>query len=310
MKSLFSVEDDSQMNDIFGFDKVINKPMVYEDRIDRPIEQPVEEAPKKRRRKKESVYKYEVDEDPKELQQYQSNEPYSKTYKETQDLLKDTIAQINDLSRTVDAHLNKLNSSPSVRNYKYITDLTNTQAALINSKISAIREMNTSITSSNRLDITRAKDLNMADKKDDDKYIMDLYNALINTPINNGNGLARLGPGMIDSTIRSDTRDYIPYGDDSGYNDYMSNMSPEQNRMFMEGDPNIKTVVIYNQATGEKKFDVVDTRTNKSVPNMPIPDRSFLDDMTISFKSMTAKNTNTNISYPLIVVGDDPMTQY
>ena len=87
-------------------------------------------------------------------------------------------------------------------------------------------------------------------------------------------------------------------------------MSPEQNRMFMEGNPNIQTVVVYNQTTGERKFDVVDTRTNESVPNMPIPDRSFLEDMTISFKSMTAENTNTNTTYPLVVVGEDPLSKY
>lgn len=306
MSTLFTIEkskDDDKPRKLFNWDKIANE------NIANKVEE-IAPVAKKKRTKKEPLYKYESDEEPKSSSQIQTNEPYSKTYKETQDLLKDTIAEINDISRTVAAHLNKLNNSASARNYRYITDLTNTQAALLNSKISAIREMNSSITNSNRLDLNRAKDLKLDEKQDNDKYIMDLYNALINTPINNG-GINRLGPSMIESTTRVDDRQYMPFGeDDYGYNQYMQNMSPEQNRMFMEANPNIQTVVIYDQSTGEKKFDVVDIRTNDHVPNMPIPDKSFLEDMTISFKSMTAKNTNTSITYPLIVVGEDPLSNY
>ena len=308
MNTLFTIEssdNESHHKGLFNWNKLTNETIASED-----THVEVEEDKPKRKRatpKKEPLYKY--DDGPKKLEAYQSNESYNKKYEETQSILKGTIADIDDICRTVAMHLSKLNSSASSRNYRYITDLTNTQAALINSKISAIREMNSSITNANRLDLNRAKDLRMSeDKQDNDKYIMDLYNALINTPINNG---ARLGPTMVESTTKTDSRQYMPYGnDDYGYEEYMRNMSPEQNRMFMEGNPNIQTVVVYNQTTGERKFDVVDTRTNESIPNMPIPDRSFLEDMTISFKSMTAKNTNTNTTYPLVVVGEDPLSKY
>lgn len=309
MNSLFTIEEnsDGKVKSIFNCDKLVEGRLANVSLY----ENTTEEAPKRKKPKKEEVYKYDCDNDEKRSSsKLKANEPYSKTYKETQSLLKDTIAEIDGISRTVSAHLSKLNNSASVRNYKYITDLTNTQAALLNSKIAAIREMNSAITNSNRLDLNRAKDLKLEDKQDNDKYIMDLYNALINTPINNG-GVSRLGPSMIESTTRVDDRQYMPFGeDDYGYNSYMKNMSPEQNRMFMESNPNIQTVVVYDQSTGDKKFDVVDVRTNEHIPNMPTPDKSFLEDMTISFKTMTAKNTNTSITYPLVVIGEDPISNF
>ena len=56
------------------------------------------------------------------------------------------------------------------RKYEYITDLTNTSSNLINAKISAIRELNKTITDCNNLE-KRIKDLKLNTEVDDDKHI-------------------------------------------------------------------------------------------------------------------------------------------
>lgn len=246
-----------------------------------------------------------------EVQMVYSNVPYEKTYEDTNNLLKSTIIQVDVLSAEVKKDLDDIRASRTLKKkYDYIPAMSASLAGLLNTKLSAIKEMNDSITNSHNLDLKRVKEIKVAEaaaKGDDDKYIMDMYNAFINAPISGGR--AQLGMPMADTMminpteniIRANVGNVAEY--DAGYENYVRNMTPEQRMMRYENDPNVKTVVVYNQSTGARHFDVIDLRTNQSVPGTPKPDVMFLENITIDLKNGLARDVNLNKTYPLIVTG-------
>lgn len=242
----------------------------------------------------------------------QTTDPYIRSYDETQSLLRGTIAQIDALTADVNSQLAAIKDSRTLKGkYKYVSDLALTQSGLINAKLNAIREINKTITDTHQLELRRFKD-NQASMQaaDDDKRMMDLYNAFIKTPVSGGvGGYSVLGPDIRQTTLPGN--DIVRVGVDSqgnsvediGYQQYLNNLTPEQNRMRFEKDPNIQTVVVYDQSTGDRRFDVIDVRTGQSVPNMAVPDPFLLENMTINLRTGTARNSNANMDFPLLVVG-------
>ena len=240
-----------------------------------------------------------------------SNIPYEKTYEETNNLLKGTIVQVDILSSEVKEDLDQIRRNRTLKKkYDYIPNLTSSLAGLLNTKLGAIKEMNDSITNSHNLDLKRVKEIKVAEaatKGDDDKYIMDMYNAFINAPVSGGR--SQLGLPMTDTMIvnpaetiiRANIGESNEY--DAGYENYVRNMTPEQRMMRYENDPNIKTVVVYNQETGARFFDVIDLRTNQSVPGTPKPDPMFLENLTIDIRNNIARDINLNKTYPLVLIG-------
>ena len=278
----------------------------------------VESKPKRASRKKEIVVNATPVPSNNNTNLMQTNAPYLNTYDETQNLLKGTIYQIDILSNDVKHEMDAIKASKTIKGkYKYMSDLAMTQGSLISAKISAIREMNKTITDTHNLEMKRAKELNIDNAVDDDKRMMDLYNAFIKTPIQGTlpQGYATpLGPSMMDITLQDNnpdiTRGIVGSAEEAAYQSYLNNITPEQNRMRLERDPNIKTVVVYNQETGARYFDVIDTRTGQSVPNVAKPDDFLLDNMTINVRSGTARNSDANLDFGLIVVGNRGMNDF
>ena len=154
----------------------------------------------------------------------------------------------------------------------------------------------------------RIKDIKSAvAQQDDDKYIADLYNAYINTPIGAGqhpalrytsaNVAGNMGALMSGTNATS-------YNEEQNFNNFMSNLTPEQNRMIIGDNPNIETVVVYDPNTGDKMFDVIDTNTGTPVPNYPRPNRGLLDDTSVDFATGIATNSNVGQSWKVVVLGD------
>lgn len=308
-----------QINEVFSIDafkKVANNPSASTSQMDDVT--PVVTDPPKRKRgrpKKSEQEKAEsqssdtsANNNNQNMLLCQSNDPYENSYGETNFLLRQTIGQINSLSKDVQDEIDNIRKSKTIKSkYKYISDLCATAGTLIGTKISAIREMNSSTTKCHELEIKRLKDVKAAQsQQDDDKYIADLYSAYVNTPIG-------MGPSPIvrqyNATNTITNQDVMMSGttinmDDSGYENYMSNLSPEQNRMILDGNPNIKTIVVYDQVTGDKYFDVIDTTTGTSVPNYPRPDRLILDDTVIDFSNGIASNTNIGQNWEVMVVAN------
>ncbi len=250
-------------------------------------------------------------EEQSELNELQTNEPYKNKYVETDAILKTAIAQIDMGLNELQQDISEIRASKNLRGkYNYLSAMQGTAGQFIGNKISAARELNNTITKCNELELRRYKDLMAVNQKDadDDKAIMQLYNAYVSTPINTG--MNPLGPSSMDATLMGGTNGNIVTANvggnsDAGFSNYLSTLTPEQNMMFLENNPNIKTVVVYNAATGARYFDVIDTTTGQSVPNADIPGQMLLENVTIDRNNNIARDNDLNITYPLVVVGND-----
>lgn len=278
-------------------------------KIDDPIPL-VEDKPRRGRppkKKTEDGVTVSIDRD-KDLEPYQTNEPYKNMYGETDMLLKSAIGQLDSLTMDINEQLNAIKASKTLKNkYKYITDLSMTASSVVGNKISAIRELNKTITDANNLELRRIKELNLnaANEQDDDRHIMDLYNAFISTPMGS---YSQLGPSNQDINMNANagvTMMASGNNPDAGYNNYVNNMTPAQNAMRYENDPNIQTVVVYNKETGQRYFDIIDKSNGQSVPNMNRPDPFLLEDININVAMGIARHTQLDTVYPLVVIGAD-----
>lgn len=249
------------------------------------------------------------------LNMYQSNEPYLDSYAESQNILRSSIYEINSLNDTIRSEIETIKNSKTLKKkYDYLAQLASTSSTLIGTKVTAVREVNKTITDSHNLELKRIKDLklNTNDEVDDNKYIMDMYNAFINTPVGNYNALNT--PSIADMTMISGVngmnRTPIQTASANTYDEYLNNMNPIQNMMRLEQDPNVKTVVMYDASTGNRWFDVVNITTGESIPNVDKPDAMFLEDTTLDTRNGIARNTNLDTTYPLIVLNGNVMMEY
>lgn len=273
----------------------------------RPRKNPIDNTPTTQTQSNEQVF----------VPLCQSNDPYEDSYAETNHMLRESIGQINVLSNDVQSEIENIRKSKTLKGkYKYISDLCATASTLVSTKISAIREMNATTTNCHKLEIQRLKDVKAAQQQaqqDDDKYMADLYNAYINTPINAGGNplLAMNASNTINNqaVITAGTPVMGNLNEEQEYQNFINNITPEQNRMLLDGNPNIETVVVYDPNTGAKSFDVIDVTTGIPVQNYPRPDAMLLDDTTIDFSSGIASNTNLGQNWKVVTLGD-PISNY
>ena len=273
----------------------------------RPRKNPIDNTPTTQTQSNEQVF----------VPLCQSNDPYEDSYAETNHMLRESIGQINVLSNDVQSEIENIRKSKTLKGkYKYISDLCATASTLVSTKISAIREMNATTTNCHKLEIQRLKDVKAAQQQaqqDDDKYMADLYNAYINTPINAGGNplLAMNASNTINNqaVITAGTPVMGDLNEEQEYQNFINNITPEQNRMLLDGNPNIETVVVYDPNTGAKSFDVIDVTTGIPVQNYPRPDAMLLDDTTIDFSSGIASNTNLGQNWKVVTLGD-PISNY
>ncbi len=235
------------------------------------------------------------------------------SYAENMAELKKTAMQLDSLANDLKSDLDQVRASRTLKGkYQYTSMIGNNLASILATKSQVIREMNNTIKNSIELDYKIQKDRLAAKEGDDDKRIMDMYNAFISAPIS-GNKQQLLGipseqqltlpmsnnVNMISRVVRPGA----VVTDDPGFDNYMNNMTPEQNLMMYENNPDVKQVVVYNEDTGERFFDVRNIKTGESIPNVSKHDNMFLEDTVIDKKRKIARNVNLGESYPLIVVG-------
>ena len=257
-----------------------------------------------------------VSNDNKDLPLHQSNEPYLETYNETTGLLRGAVSQIDVLQAETSKDLQDIRGSKTLRKkYDYISLLTGSMSTLISTKVTAVREINKVITDSHNLEMKRIKDLKMgSDDQDDDKKLMDMYNAFVSTPV--GIQASPLGPSITDITMYGNpgvVRNEMMQDPNVGFQSYAQNLTANQNMMRLEGNPNIKTVVVLDQSTGNLFFDVVDKVTGQSIPNTEKPDPMFLleeQGLKLDLQNGIARNNNLDRTYDLIIVGNNIMREY
>lgn len=244
--------------------------------------------------------------------------PTAYTYMETTDMLRETLDQIDSMNRELVTEFTNVKNNKYMKNkYGTLVGLSENIGSLLSTKISAIREINSSISKSNELDYKKMKDLNaLHSEMNDDQYVADMYKSFISnpqvpqltpqfTPIEQ----STFGSGIVRADIRSgDPTKGGPV--DAGYLNYLSNLTPEQNAMRYENNPNIKQVVVWDKRNNAKFFQVMDMSTGQVVPNVPTYDQMFMEDTTLDVANGIAKNLNLRETFPLVIINDDITSEY
>lgn len=239
----------------------------------------------------------------------QENIPYASAYVDTNKQLDDSIAQLDILSGELFSELQNVKNSKTLKNkYGYMNDMTSTMANLISTKISAIREKNKSINDANHLELNRIKELKTsANAEDDNTRIANLYDAFINTPVGVG-PRPSLAPSIQDMVMPQSSPSDVSYFNIGGMNDqqiWEANLSPSENRMVLDAKGLIDTVVMYDEATGNRWFEVIDKTTGQPMTNVEKPDSTYIYELDINVRNGYAKDSNINKTYPLIVINSE-----
>lgn len=263
---------------------------------------------KKKTRKRKTSSKINTDGTKNDdLDILQTNEPYSKKYEETTEALKGAIVQLDMGLADMQNDIQQIRSSRTLkRKYDYLSMMQGNMGQFINNKISALREINNSITRCNDFELKRMKELKLSENaKDDDKTIMDMYNAFVSMPVSSG---VQLGPAVQDiSTIG---RGVNTSGIDDGFNSYMQNLSPAETLMMYENDPDVQQVVMYDEATGAKWFEIMNMRTGDIIKNADKHGNIIMEDTVLDLNNNIAKNINIGESYPIVRVGKSVVDTY
>ena len=255
----------------------------------------------------------------RDLPIYQTNQSYLETYNETNSMLRAAINQADYLNQEIMNQVDEIKGSKTLKNkYNYLSDLISASGSMISTKVSAIREMNSSITKSHDLELKRMKEMKVNEAEvNDDKYIQDIYSAFISMP----RGSVAPLPTTDQITFADSNNIKVPImmnngmvgaaSGDPSFDNYMRNLTPTQNAMLLEQNQNVKSVVVYDAATGNRWFDVIDVTTGQSVPNVERKDPMFLEDTTLDVKNGVARNTNLDETYPLVVLNkNDVISEY
>lgn len=246
--------------------------------------------------------------DDRDLSIMESNEPIEKKYAETNNILRSAIIQLDSTMAQVQEDIEYVRHAKTLRNkYQHLSLLQGTMGTMIANKISAARELNNTISKCNDFEMKRYKEAKAsAANVDDDQRVMEMYKAFVNTPVSsnpfpNVSQMAVAGSPVVATQIGNQ---------DDNFTNYINNMTPQQQTMYLEGNPNIQQVVVYNQETGARYFDVIDMTTGQPIPNAEKHDMMFLEDVTIDLKNKIARNVNIGETYPLVVVGEPIMQEY
>ena len=224
-------------------------------------------------------------------------------YGETTGMLRVAIAQMDQLAGEMKQDLDYVRAAKGTAittkvKYDAITGIGSTIGQLIRGKIDAIKEINKSITDSNNMEIKRFKEIGDRDKeKNSDERIMELYNAYISMPVGT---YQPPFPKPVDATTGYQySVPMYPPQQPAGFIG-PPQVTPEMNRMLVENNPNINTVVVRDPVNGTYGFDVIDKSTGSSVQNYPRPSNMVLEGLTFSPNGNTAVNKDLNLEFDVI----------
>ena len=238
------------------------------------------------------------------------NTVYADTYLDTNNMAYGVIAQADELLNNAKQELDYIRTRNIKGKYIYMNNMFASMSSLMSTKLQAIREINNSIKNANDMEYRRFKDNRSLEVEDDNKSIMDAYRAFISAPVG---APAHNLPSTLDMTaglngvIRADNSNNT---NDPGLNHFMSNLTPEENLMLHDNNPDIEEVIVYDQATGAKYFQWMNTRTKEMLNNMPIDSNLVLEDFVIDPRTRLAKNTNLNMIKKVIYLNEGKFDEY
>lgn len=282
-----------------------------------PAQQTTAVTKKRGRKKKE-------DSEPVNSKEIVESTVYNDSYIDTNNMAYGVIAQADEILSNAKMEFDYIRSRNTMKGkYMYMTNMISSMSSLMATKLQAIREINSNITKANDMEYRRFKDNRAILATDDNKVIMDAYKAYISTPVGAGAGLNYYQPSTQDITMAaSGAPQMVPAGSpqsgtgtnmvqaDPGYSNYLNTLSPEDNMMLNENNPDIEEVIVYDQATGMKYFQWMNTKTGEKVPNMPISSNILIEDFVIDPKTRTAKNTNLRQVKKVVYINENQFNQY
>lgn len=236
-----------------------------------------------------------------DTEEIMTNKPYIDSYEETNDLIKVMISQIDGLQGELKQEFNDIRLSKIRGKYQYLTDISATISSLSSTKLSAIKELNSVISKCHDMELKRTKELKLDTTGNDEAAIMGLYENIINTPrqqLEGGFIPPRLETGDIPLMVQ-------PQGGMDIFQPMVTNdelFTPEQNRMIMEHNPDVKTIVVYDPKTESREFRAMNIKTGEQIQNISLPDPFLLEDMNINFQTGVARNSNLNMNFPLATI--------
>jgi len=250
-------------------------------------------------------------EEQRPLNDFETNTPYMEKFQETNDILKGAIVQLEYGIQEMQKDANDIRASRTIRKkYDYLSEIQGTMGNFIGNKISAARELNNTINKCNDMELKRYKELKLSmNEKDDDKALMEAYQAFVNMPTNSS-AYMPIGPSSLDLTLNNPNLTQIETGTPGGYDNYINNMTPQQHMMALESNPDVKQVVVYNEKTGQRYFEVMNIRTGEVIPNTDKMDIMLIDEFELDLKNKVARSINMNITMPLIIIGDPTLNEY
>lgn len=245
---------------------------------------------------------------------------YGDVYNSTNNMAYGIINQADEILANAKNEFDYIRTRQNMKGkYMYMTNMISSMSSLMATKLQAIKEINTNITKSNEMEYRRFKDNRALLQTDDNKMIMDAYSAFINTPVGANSAysqpttkeLTMAVTGMIPADrVANDTSVVALTTSDPGLTSYLNNITPEENRMLNEGNPDIEEVIIYDQESGMKYFKWINLKTNQPVPNMPESSDILIEDYVIDPRTRTAKNTNLRDVKKVIYVNEDKFNNY
>ena len=271
-----------------------------------------EKAKKKRKTKDPTKEETEVEIiDPTNSRQVVENTVYADSYATTNKMAYNIIAQSDELLRDCKQDLDFIRSQRNLKGkYHYTNATLASMSSLLSTKLAAVKEINNTIKSVNDMEYRRFKDMRAMDQGDDTKALMDAYNAYISAPIG---APSYTQPNTMEMTaglgniIRADMGSNAT---DQGMANYLANLSPEENLMLNDNNPNIEEVIVYDEASGAKYFQWVDKRTDKPIPNMPASSELALNDYSIDISRRIAKNNNLNTTRRVIIKNSTNISRF
>ena len=324
------VDDDNEQKAEYGLSASSLVQEGNDDVIDTPVQVPKKRGPGRPPKNKEAdrnsnTYTDIVVSDKKKNTPNSLVKEYEKGYYDNAKLLYGAIAQTEQVYANIEEELDKYRNNRAYggkNRAMNISQFMSTQVGVISTKINAVRELNSVRNKINDLVMKKEQMLKDTGEDNADKNIMDAYYALVNAPryglpafnqqlspttINtgtmiSGNQLPSSGivtAGTTNSIKAANSNNPI----DKQFEDYQNNLNPIQKRMIAQNDPNVKTVVCYDASTGNKWFDVVNVQTGMSIPGIQRPAEFLLDDMRVDTRNAIAVNSNTNMTFPLVILG-------
>lgn len=273
-------------------------------------------ADKKGRKKKSKTDKDETitkDDGLANSQKIVENTVYADTYMATNEMAYNIINQTDQLLSECKQDLEFIRRSNMKGKFHYMNATMTSMGTLLSTKLAAIKEINNTIKNVNDNEYRRFKDFRAMNSTDDNTAVMAAYNAFISAPVGAPEYLlpnTQDITGSLNGVVRADLPSNIQGQMDAGLANYLANLTPEENYMINENNPNYEEVLLFDQSTGMKKFQWIDKRTNQPVPNMPTSTNLILEDFVIDPRTNIAKNTNLNMSKRVVMVNSDETNKF